>query len=56
MSWSIFRLGMDTQTLIAREVAMWEKARNARGAKIHWTFTLASARRKLQKLYPSIED
>ena len=47
---------LDAQTLIAREVATWERARNARRAKLHWTFTLASARRKLRKLYPSNED
>jgi hypothetical protein len=46
---------LDSQALIAKEVATWEKQRNARRAKIHWTFTLASARRKLQ-IYPSVED
>ena len=45
-----------SQTLLAEEVAAWEKERNARQARIHWTFTLAAARRKLHKLYPSIED
>ena len=38
------------------EVAAWERKRNGRQARIHWTFTLAAARRKLHKLYPSIED
>jgi hypothetical protein len=47
---------LDSQALIANEVAAWEKQRNARRAKIHWTFTIASARRKLRKTYPSIED
>jgi DDE superfamily endonuclease len=47
---------LDSQALIANEVATWEKERNARRTKIHWTFTLASARRKLRKTYPSIED
>jgi DDE superfamily endonuclease len=47
---------LDSQTLIAREVAAWEKQRNARRARIHWTFTLAAARRKMRKTYPSIED
>jgi hypothetical protein len=37
-------------------VASWEARRNAQQARIHWTFTLAAARRKLRKLYPSIED
>jgi len=47
---------LDSQKLIAKEVAAWEHKRNARKARIHWTFTLAAARRKLRKLYPSIED
>ena len=44
-----------TVALIAAEVAPWEKERNTRKACIHWTFTLAAARRKLRKVYPSIE-
>ena len=47
---------LDNQKLMAKEVAAWERGRNARKARIHWTFTLAAARRKLPKLYPSIED
>jgi hypothetical protein len=46
----------DSPALIAREVAAWESKRNDRKAQIHWTFTLAAARHKLRKLYPSIED
>jgi hypothetical protein len=46
---------LNSQALITEEVAAWEKERNARHARIHWTFTLACARRKLRKLYPSIE-
>jgi len=47
---------MDSQGIIAREIATWEEKRNTQQARIHWTFTLAAARRKLRKLYPSIED
>lgn len=47
---------LDSQSRLADEVAAWENQRNARKARIHWTFTLAAARRKLRKLYPSIED
>jgi hypothetical protein len=47
---------LDSPALIAHEVAAWESKRNAREARIHWTFTLAAARQKLRKLYPSIED
>lgn len=46
---------MDCQTKLAREVAAWEQKRNARRARIHWTFTLAVARQKLRKIYPTIE-
>jgi hypothetical protein len=46
---------LDSQSLIAREVAAWEGKRNAQQARIHWTFTLAAARHKLRQLYPSIE-
>ena len=47
---------LDSPTQVTQEVTAWERKRNARQARIHWTFTLAAARRKLHKLYPSIED
>jgi hypothetical protein len=47
---------LDSQDRIAAEVAAWEAKRNARKARIHWTFTLTAARQKLRKLYPSNED
>jgi DDE superfamily endonuclease len=47
---------LESQGLIAVEVAAWENERNRREARIHWTFTLAAARHKLRKLYPPIED
>jgi hypothetical protein len=46
----------DDQAKLAGQVAAWESQRNAKQARIHWTFTLAVARQKLRKLYPSIED
>ena len=46
---------LESQCRMAEEIAAWEDERNAREARIHWTFTLAAARRKLRKLYPSIE-
>jgi hypothetical protein len=46
----------DNQNILATQVAAWESKRNAKQARIHWTFTLAVARQKLHKLYPSIED
>jgi DDE superfamily endonuclease len=47
---------LDNQPQIASEVAAWEERRNIARSRIHWAFTLAAARRKLRKLYPSIED
>ena len=47
---------LDSQDRLAAEVAAWESQRNARQARIHWTFTLAAARHKLRKTYPPIED
>ena len=47
---------LDDQHKLATQVAAWESKRNAMNAHIHWTFTLAVARQKLRKLYPSIED
>jgi hypothetical protein len=46
---------MDCQAKVAAAVANWERPRNARQVRIHWTFTLAAARLKLRKSYPSIE-
>src|SRR5262249_60151767 len=46
---------LDTEAKIATQVAAWEGERNARQARMHWTFTLAAARRKLRKLYPAIQ-
>jgi hypothetical protein len=46
---------LEEQARMATEVAAWESRRNAREARIHWTFTLAVARQKLRKLYPSNE-
>ena len=46
---------LDSPILLTAEVAAWERKRNEAQARIHWTFTLATARRKLRKLYPSNE-
>jgi len=44
----------DAPTL-AREVQSWEQARNAAAVKVDWQFTIADARIKLRKLYPTIQ-
>ena len=41
---------------VAQQVAPWERERNAQQVRVHWTFTVAAARQKLKKVYPSIED
>ncbi len=43
----------DKQTL-TREVAAWERERNAKSVAIEWRFTTDDARIKLKKLYPSV--
>jgi hypothetical protein len=35
---------LESQSLIAEEVAAWEDERNTRGERVHRTFTLAAAR------------
>jgi hypothetical protein len=47
---------LETVAEVARQVAPWEEARNAKGIQVHWTFTVATARQKLKKVYPSVED
>ena len=47
---------LESRAKVAAAVAAWENPRNARRARIHWSFTLAAARHKLRNLYPSIED
>jgi hypothetical protein len=45
----------DLETL-TREVAAWERARNADPRLVNWRFTTPDARLKLKRLYPSIQD
>ena len=47
---------LESVAAVAEKVAPWEEARNAQGIRVHWTFTVAAARQKLKKLYPSAED
>jgi hypothetical protein len=46
---------LDDQTRPATEVADCEERRNARQARIHWTFSLAVGRQKRRRLSPSNE-
>jgi hypothetical protein len=47
---------LESVAAVAEKVAPWEEARNAKEIRVHWTFTVAAARLKLKKLYPSVED
>ena len=37
---------------LEREIAAWQTARNASGAKIQWLFDVARARKKMGHAYP----
>ena len=42
------------RSTLEREIAAWQKRRNADGARITWMSDAAAARRKLGKLYPTL--
>lgn len=46
---------IDNAAEVRREVEAWEQDRNAKRCRIHWTFTIPTARTKMKKVYPSIE-
>ena len=43
------------KALLIREVAAWEKQRNAEAATVNWQFSTDDARIKLKRLYPSFD-
>jgi hypothetical protein len=43
----------DEDTL-QREIAAWKHQRNAEQATIDWRFSVTDARKKLERLYPSL--
>jgi len=47
---------IDDRDFLISEVAAWQAERNEQKAKIHWTFTIESARHKLWRLYPVIVE
>jgi hypothetical protein len=47
---------IDSVDRLVEEAAAWESARNAKETRVDWRFTMADARIKLKKLYPSIDD
>ncbi len=44
------------EATLAREVAAWERVRNARQVTVDWRFTTADIRIKLKRLYPQIHE
>ncbi|HJZ53799.1 MAG TPA: transposase [Gemmataceae bacterium] len=40
---------------LRRELAAWERERNAAVVRVDWQFTTADARTRLKRLYPSLE-
>ena len=44
----------DIETVRA-EVTAWQNARNNKNAKVDWQFTVANARTKLKRLYPTLQ-
>jgi DDE superfamily endonuclease len=44
------------QATVRAEVAAWEQQRNAQRVTVHWRFTTADARIRLERLYPSIKN
>jgi len=41
---------------LGREIAAWERTRNAEGARIRWMFTVDKARSKMRRSYPEVRD
>ena len=43
---------IDNPEELAREIAAWERRRNASGARVKWMFTTEKARTKMGRAYP----
>ncbi|WP_237050560.1 IS630 family transposase [Microvirga ossetica] len=44
---------IDNRRRLEREIAAWERQRNAAGARIHWMFPTDTARTKMGRAYPN---
>ena len=44
---------IDDPKRLGREIAAWERQRNAAGARINWMFTTEKARTKMGRAYPN---
>jgi len=47
---------IDNIDFIRTEVMAWQNFRNNKNAKVKWQFTMADARIKLRRLYPTLES
>ena len=47
---------LDATKVVRREVGVWETRRNKAKITINWRFTIADARVKLKRVYPSIKN
>ena len=43
---------IDHPAALAREIAAWQRRRNAAGARVKWMFTTEKARAKMGRAYP----
>jgi hypothetical protein len=43
---------IDTRERLEREIATWERERNAAGVRVRWMFTTEKARAKMGGAYP----
>jgi len=47
---------IDSREILTKEVVTWERRRNRNCGTIDWQFTTKDARRKLRRLYPSVQE
>ncbi len=43
---------IDNRERLKREIAAWQRQRNATGARVEWMFTTEKARAKMGRAYP----
>jgi hypothetical protein len=47
---------IDDIEVVRRESSTWQELRNNKNAKVNWQFTTKDARRKLNRLYPTLDS
>ncbi|WP_045118939.1 hypothetical protein [Haliangium ochraceum] len=51
--WDLMTTENQTRATLVAELAAWEQRRNAERGTIQWMFTVAKAREKMGRSYPS---